>query len=326
MPSPRAVKVVRRTLASGEVREYRYQRGPRAEREPPARIVAGSVGALIEAWRRSPEWADLADATRANYTIYLRSLTGLEREQAADVRRRHIIALRNAIAVARGNGAATGFVRAASALWAWAINAELAETSPAARLKPLRKGELAAWPEAALADALTQLPEPYRRAVLLAVYTGQRRGDLIRLSWAQYDGASIRLRQGKTGAALVVPAHRELRALLETWRQTTTTTTILAAPAGGAWTDRHLSRELGARMRAIGWPGLTLHGLRKLAAVRLAQAGATLHEIAAIGGWKSLSMVQHYTKAADQHALAQAAIVRLENVRLTGKRSNKTGV
>jgi integrase len=325
MPSPRAVKVVRRTLASGEVREYHYPRGPRVEREQPARIVAGSVGALIEAWRRSPEWADLADATRANYTIYLRSLAGLEREPAADVRRRHIIALRNAIAVARGNGAATGFVRAASALWAWAIDAELAETSPAARLKPLRHGELAAWPEAALADALAKLPEAYRRVVLLAVYTGQRRGDLIRLSWGQYDGAAIRLRQGKTGATLVVPAHRELRALLDAWRQTATTTTILAAPNGGAWTDRHLSRELGARMRAIGWPGLTLHGLRKLAAVRLAQAGATLHEIAAIGGWKSLSMVQHYTKAADQHALAQAAIVRLENVRVTGKRSKKTG-
>jgi integrase len=200
MPSPRAVKVVRRTLASGEVREYRYPRGPRAERELPARIVVGSVGALIEAWRRSPEWADLADATRANYTIYLRSLAGLEREPAADVRRRHIIALRNAIAVARGNGAATGFVRAASALWAWAIDAELAETSPAARLKPLRQGELATWPEAALADALAKLPEAYRRVVLLAVYTGQRRGDLIRLSWSLIAAAPVEASSGSPRA------------------------------------------------------------------------------------------------------------------------------
>jgi len=42
------------------------------------------------------------------------------------------------------------------------------------------------------------------------------------------------------------------------------------------------------------------HGLRKAAARRLAEAGCTEHEIAAITGHASLREVQRYTKAADQ--------------------------
>ena len=50
------------------------------------------------------------------------------------------------------------------------------------------------------------------------------------------------------------------------------------------------------------------HGLRKAAARRLAEAGCTMHEIAAITGHARLSEIQRYTKAADQKRLALSAI------------------
>jgi integrase len=50
------------------------------------------------------------------------------------------------------------------------------------------------------------------------------------------------------------------------------------------------------------------HGLRKAAARRLAEAGCTPHEIAAITGHASLREVERYTKAVDQRRLAEAAI------------------
>jgi integrase len=56
---------------------------------------------------------------------------------------------------------------------------------------------------------------------------------------------------------------------------------------------------------------MNVHGLRKLAAAELANAGCSVHEIAAITGHQSLSMIQLYTKSADQERLASAAIVRL---------------
>ena len=53
------------------------------------------------------------------------------------------------------------------------------------------------------------------------------------------------------------------------------------------------------------------HGLRKAAARRLAEAGCTANEIAAITGHATLQEVSRYTKAAEQKKLAQAAMRRL---------------
>jgi integrase len=50
------------------------------------------------------------------------------------------------------------------------------------------------------------------------------------------------------------------------------------------------------------------HGLRKAALTRLADAGCTTHEFAAISGHKTLSEVERYTKGADQARLARAAM------------------
>ena len=55
------------------------------------------------------------------------------------------------------------------------------------------------------------------------------------------------------------------------------------------------------------------HGLRKAALTRLADAGCTAHELAAISGHKTLSEVQRYTNAADQARLARAAMERIGN-------------
>jgi integrase len=55
------------------------------------------------------------------------------------------------------------------------------------------------------------------------------------------------------------------------------------------------------------------HGLRKSACTRLADAGCTAHEIAAISGHKTLKEVERYTKGADQARLARAAMERIGN-------------
>jgi hypothetical protein len=52
------------------------------------------------------------------------------------------------------------------------------------------------------------------------------------------------------------------------------------------------------------------HGLRKAAARRLAEAGCSANEIAAITGHKTLAEVERYTRAADQERLARRAIQR----------------
>jgi integrase len=70
---------------------------------------------------------------------------------------------------------------------------------------------------------------------------------------------------------------------------------------------------MGKALVAIGLPaGLNVHGLRKAAARRLAEAGCSASEIASNTGHQSLSMVQLYTDSADQERLATAAVARLQ--------------
>jgi integrase len=308
-----AWKVVRKRLADGGVKEYRYPRN-RPRKAP--RVAPDSLDALLMAYRQSPEYADLKPSTRAVYAVYLRVLDKAGETPVASIRRRDLLAIRDAIATSRGRGAATGFVRAASAMLTWALEHDWIETHPLAKVRALRGGHLPAWGEAQAATALIGLPEALRRVVVLALYTGQRRGDLIAMGWGAYDGATIRLRQAKTGTPLVLPVHPELRAELEAWKaEGRRSTLILTSPRGKPWKPEHLSREMGKALAKLGLKGLNVHGTRKLATTRLADAGCTAHEIAAVTGHLSLSMVQLYTRSADQERLARAAIARLEDRR-----------
>ena len=83
--------------------------------------------------------------------------------------------------------------------------------------------------------------------------------------------------------------------------------------AGTPWERDALTMAVLRVMEGIGRKGLNIHGLRKLAAVRLAEAGASVHEIAAVTGHASLAQVALYTRDVDQARLARAAVVRLQS-------------
>lgn len=308
----RAERVVRKRLSDGTIKEYRY--APWRPKPPSPRDPPGSVGALLAAYRMSPEWRRLRPSTKATYNVYLRELEedGGSAMPAAAVTRKYLVDIRNAIAVGRGNGAATGFVRAAKALFGWAEENEYIPFNPAAKVKPLEGGHLPPWSEADFARALAVLDEPYRRIVVLGGYTGLRRVDLARLAWTAYDGQRIRLVQVKTDEPVTVPVHSALKAELDAWRREATGLLILKPPRAERWTVNHMSREMARVTREAGLPRLGVHGLRKLAATRLAEAGCTVHEIAAVLGWRTLSMAQLYTEAANRERLAEAAVLRLE--------------
>jgi integrase len=58
-----------------------------------------------------------------------------------------------------------------------------------------------------------------------------------------------------------------------------------------------------------------LHGLRKCAARRLAEAGCSEAEIQSITGHVTSRMVQKYTKGRDRQQGARAAMRKLENTK-----------
>jgi integrase len=55
------------------------------------------------------------------------------------------------------------------------------------------------WSEADVASFLSAAGPELQLAMILALWTGQRQGDLLRLPWSAYDGTKVQLQQGKTG-------------------------------------------------------------------------------------------------------------------------------
>lgn len=299
MPS---YKTVRKTLADGTVRVYSYRRG-KAEH----RYLKDSVAELVVSFRQSLDWQAKSDATRRHYDIYLRDVERLANVPVRDVKRRDILDMRDAIASRSGPAAANYFAKVCSVLFKWALDRQLIEINPATGIRALPGGTLEAWTMNQAETALRHLSEPWRRVVLLAMFTGQRRGDLVAMRWSDYDGRFLTVTQQKTGVTLKLPVHPRLKAELDTWERINGY--ILTNARGAQWDPGRLSMRLPDQLERIGLPrGLNVHGLRKLAATRLAQAGCTPHEIAAFTGHKTLAMVAHYTRSVDQEMMAETAL------------------
>jgi integrase len=144
----------------------------------------------------------------------------------------------------------------------------------------------------------------------LALCTGQRLGDVVRMGWQHVRGNKIAVRQEKTNAPLLIPIASMLAQALESVPRTNLT--FLLTERGAAFTKGGFNDWFRRRYREAGLRQCSIHGLRKLAATRLADAGCSAHQVAAITGHKSLSEVARYTRAADQVRLAEQAMAVIE--------------
>lgn len=172
------------------------------------------------------------------------------------------------------------------------------------------------WTDAFEADFLASAPEHLRQAYMLAVWTGQRQGDLLRLPWSAYDGTHIRLKQSKTNEYIQVPVGAPLKAMLDAMPRRSTV--ILTTLEGRAWTSDGFRASWRKAVAKIGISGVTFHDLRGTAVTRLALARCTELQIAAVTG-HSLSDVRSIRERfylARDPALAEAAIRKLELARI----------
>ena len=153
-----------------------------------------------------------------------------------------------------------------------------------------------------------------RLAFALALYTGQRRGDLVKMGRQHIRNGILTVDQGKTDggeeAHLEIPVHPKLGEVIDA--TPSNHLTFLITAQGKPFTPPGFTNWFRDMCNAAGLPkGLSAHGLRKAAARRLAELGCTAHEIASITGHASISEVQRYTTAADRKRLAQSAMRKL---------------
>ena len=120
--------------------------------------------------------------------------------------------------------------------------------------------------------------------MLLAVNTGQRQGDLLRLPWSAYDGTTIKLRQRKNGAYVPIPVADALKNALDAAPRRSPI--MLTNSEGKPWSESGFQSAWGKATARAGIHGLTFHDLRGTAVVTLARAGCNEVEIYSITGHK----------------------------------------
>jgi integrase len=162
--------------------------------------------------------------------------------------------------------------------------------------------------------AMSGASEPLRMALIMALWTGQRQGDLLRVPWSAYDGKRIKIRQGKTGARVTIPVGAVLKEALDQAALDKKGPQILTNSRGRAWTEDGFRASWGKACNEADIDDLTVHDLRGTAVTRLALAGCNNSQIAAITGHalKDVDSILDAHYLGGRVELAEQAMAKLE--------------
>jgi integrase len=216
--------------------------------------------------------------------------------------------------------AARNWLKSIRALCQFAVAQEMcpADVTQGIKLPKVKTDGHHTWTETEIEqyEAAHPIGTKARLALALPLYTAQRRGDVIRMGRQHIRDGMLSVRQGKTGAALAIPVHPALQVVLDA--TPSGHLTLLVSRSGRAYAGNDFTEQFRVWCNEAGLPArCKVHGLRKAACRRLAEAGCSANEIAAISGHVTLKEVERYTKAADQERMARNAMARAANSQRT---------
>jgi integrase len=296
---------------------------------PPAEQHRGKPGTfarLTEDYFASPEYLGLASSSQRPYRLVIERWVrdeDLGHRMVKDLRREHLDRMLGRRAATPG--AANDLLKKIRVLMGFAIAHRLRTDDPTLGIKRYADGAgHHTWTEDEIAqfEARWPLGTCERTAFALLLYTGQRRSDVVRMTWPSIVDGRIGVTPQKTerssGKRLRIKVHHKLAAVLEAWPRKHVSILVtsfgkpFSAAGFGNWmADAIKATELPCGPEVARADRCVTHGLRKAAARRLAEVGCSAHEIMAITGHTSLAEVERYTRAAEQMRLGDAAIERL---------------
>ena len=291
-------------LADGSTRTYYYawRRGPRLEGEPgtpefvasynaaiasrPSRRSGKTLESIVDAYLDSQDFATKRDRTQADYRKLAKMIVAefgdMPLKLLADKRTRgEFLHWRDDLAKRSPRQADYAYAVLALIL-SWAKNRGAIDVNPCERGGKVYSATRAdkVWRDADEAAFLSTASHALSLAYQMAVWTGQRRGDLLALTWTAFDGANVKLRQSKTGRHVVIPIGAPLKAAL--CDEPRRAVTILTTQAGTPWTSDGFSASwrkavLRAGVLRADVPRSARHSGSSLGARRLHRAGDRHH-------------------------------------------------
>ncbi|AUM72918.1 tyrosine-type recombinase/integrase [Paracoccus jeotgali] len=278
-----------------------------------SRSKPGTIAALVASYYRTGDFTGLADSTKTTYRgILERFRLAHGDKRVAHMEKRHV---QNIISGMTDTPAAAGnMLRMIHLLMRHAVDLGWRGDDPTQGVrKPKRKsGGFLTWEEDHIATFTAKHEAGSRAhlALMLLLYTGQRRSDVVRMGRQHVRSGVLSITQQKTGQDVHIPLHPDLKALLD--KLPLDNLTFLMTAQGKPFVPAGFTNWFRQMVREAGLPdGLSPHGLRKATCRRLAEAGCTAHEIMAISGHRSLAEVTRYTVAASRKDLAARAMLAL---------------
>jgi integrase/recombinase XerD len=290
------------------------------------RPILGSFGHFCLAYYASPTFKRLDSSTRSWRRRALDSICAKHGDNPiAMMRSKHVRKLRDE--KAELPGAARNRLKALKALFRWAVEEELAPHDPTLGVKQIAYVSKPhhSW----ILEEVQQYERHYpvgtkaRLALGILLYTSWRREDAPRLGPQHIyetklpDGSiekRIKYRQAKNEdrnpVDMDIPLFPELAAIIDA--TPSGHLTFLITQYGKPFTANGFGNKFKDWCRQANLPHCSAHGLRSAAAVRLAERGASPHEIMAITGHRTVKEVEHYTQAASKRKLADSAMARLK--------------
>jgi integrase len=269
------------------------------------KVSTSSLEWLIDRYRQSSAYSGLAPATRRQRdNIFSHVIEGAGHAPYKAVTRKTIVDGRERRKDTPAQ--ARNFLDAMRGLFRWAVDVQLIEHDPTAGVKNPKRPKTAgfpAWTEDDLQLFEKHWPIGTKERVWLDVllYTGLRRGDAVLLGRQHVRDGIATLRTGKTGTEVTIPILQVLQRTLEAGP--TGDLTFIVGESGRSLTKESFGNMFRAACREAG-VDKSAHGLRKIAATRAAEAGATVAELEAMFGWNGGTMASLYTKTANRRRLA----------------------
>jgi integrase len=278
--------------------------------------AAGTLAWLVDRYRETAVWVRLSAATRhQRENIFVHVLASAGDKPFAKITAATIVAGRERRA--KTPDQARHFLDAMRGLFRWALAAKLVKSDPTAGIEnpPRKKGDgFIPWTEEHVAAYERRWPIGTRQRVWFDVllYTGLRRGDAVRFGRQHVRDGVGTIKTEKSGFTVAVTLP-----ILPVLAKTLTAgpcgdLTFIAGERGQPLTKESFGNMFKDACRSTGVPG-SAHGVRKIAATRAANHGATVAQLEAIFGWSGGTMASHYTRSADRQRLAIEAMHKLAN-------------
>lgn len=291
--------------------------GNMAARMRTSRNFDASFAGLVQRFEVSPEYDKMRASTRQEYRRKFRTIdkewgdcpiAGLLHKNF----RRDVLVWRDKIAH-KTPREADNLVSAMSRVLSYAVDRGEIERNALLGVRRVYRANRAdkIWMLGHIDAFNRAAPAELRAALTLAIHTGQRQADLLTLPWSAYDGHRIALRQAKTGRMVSIKCAGPLKAMLDTLPKRGPL--ILTTPSGLPWKKRYFSQRWDDACSKAGISDLHFHDLRGTAITRLAEAGASVPEIAAVTG-HNLATANHILDVylSRTQELADAAIIKFD--------------